>query len=397
MLTVMLGLLVATAIQAFLAGSLPAAGRSIGLEPLQTGAVLTGGALFGVVCGPLWGFASERWGRRRILLIALSLGALGPLTMALTFGWLVSALSVSATLALLVLGRTFQAGFGSAVYPVAQAYTADTTRATGRVGGMGILAAASSTGTIAGSALIWVVSDVGVQWAFGVLAAASLVTFLFSIVGLREPVRPSPDDAGMSIIPFGLVAPLFLITLATMTAFTLIQPTIGLRLMDHFGLAPAHALAQAGILLVSASVATVLAQALVVVRLRWPVGRLIAVGALLATAAAALMTVTESMIGIWIGFLAGGFALGLILPANLAAMSLVTGPLAQGKVAGINAGAYRLGLALGPLAGTAIYGFSGTGPFWLAGILFAVVAGTVAVLTVRWGADWSKQRSGKAP
>ena len=50
-----------------------------------------------------------------------------------------------------------------------------------------------------------------------------------------------------------------------------------------------------------------------------------------------------------------GGAIGLLLPGNLAAMSLATGVKAQGKVAGINALAMGVGLVVGPTAGTAIY------------------------------------------
>jgi DHA1 family tetracycline resistance protein-like MFS transporter len=82
-----------------------------------------------------------------------------------------------------------------------------------------------------------------------------------------------------------------------------------------------------------------------------------------------------------------GLSLGLVLPGNLAAMSLATGSGAQGKVAGINTLALGVGLVLGPIAGTAIYQALGfTAPFWLAGafalgivvIAFAAARGKAA-------------------
>ena len=72
-----------------------------------------------------------------------------------------------------------------------------------------------------------------------------------------------------------------------------------------------------------------------------------------------------------------GGAIGLLLPGNLAAMSLATGVKAQGKVAGINTLAMGVGLVVGPTAGTAIYHASPVAPYWTATLVLVVLAAVV--------------------
>ena len=71
-----------------------------------------------------------------------------------------------------------------------------------------------------------------------------------------------------------------------------------------------------------------------------------------------------------------GASVGLLLPGNLAAMSLATGAKAQGKVAGINAVAMGVGLVIGPIAGPRSIA-SHALPYWLACALLALLAAVV--------------------
>jgi MFS family permease len=77
-----------------------------------------------------------------------------------------------------------------------------------------------------------------------------------------------------------------------------------------------------------------------------------------------------------------GLSLGLVLPGNLATMSLATGAGAQGKVAGINTLALGIGLVIGPIAGTSIYRMGYSTPFWLGCGLLAMVS-IIAILATR--------------
>ena len=85
---VAIALVINTSSQAFLFAVLPTVGRGIGLSPIQTGAVLGLGALLGMFAAPLWGFASERFGRRPVLLATIVGVAITPLAWAVALGGL---------------------------------------------------------------------------------------------------------------------------------------------------------------------------------------------------------------------------------------------------------------------------------------------------------------------
>ena len=74
------------------------------------------------------------------------------------------------------------------------------------------------------------------------------------------------------------------------------------------------------------------------------------------------LAITTNFLVLVGGMIILGGAIGLLLPGNLAAMSLATGVKAQGKVAGINTLAMGVGLVVGPTAGTAIYHASPVAP-----------------------------------
>lgn len=57
-----------------------------------------------------------------------------------------------------------------------------------------------------------------------------------------------------------------------------------------------------------------------------------------------------------------GLALGMALPGNLGFLSLLAGPFAQGRAAGVNAVAQGLGMAAGPVAGAALHRISPLAP-----------------------------------
>ena len=63
---------------------------------------------------------------------------------------------------------------------------------------------------------------------------------------LPEPQRHVAAERSAHTVPFRKVWPFFTITALAMTANTIVQPVIGLRLMDQFGLPAAAAIGFAG-------------------------------------------------------------------------------------------------------------------------------------------------------
>lgn len=374
---VALALVINTSAQAFVFAVLPTVGRGIGLSELQTGGVLGVGALLGMLVAPGWGFASERFGRRPILLTTMAGVVISPILWATALGVTAEILPLMFTFAFLIGARCIQAGFGAGLIPTAQAYFADVTTPGKRTAGMGLMSGALSLGTVAGSALVWAFSGFGTFYGFVTLSVLATVTLCFAIMRLPEPTRPETVARDAHKIPFKTVWPYFVITTLGMTALGMVQPITGLRLMDQFGLSNAGAIGQAGAVLTGTSLAMLFSQSVLAVRLGWPPHRMLAAGAIAGFVGIVALAFTGEyavMVGAMI--ILGG-AIGFLLPGNLAAMSLATGVKAQGKVAGINTLAMGVGLVIGPTAGTAIYHASPVAPYWTATLVLAVLAAVV--------------------
>ena len=197
---------------------LPTVGRGIGLSELQTGMVLGLGALLGMFAAPLWGFASERFGRRPVLLATMVGVAVSPLAWAIALGGLAAVLPILATFIMLLAARCLQAGFGAGLIPTAQAYFADVTTADRRAAGMGIMSGSISLGSVVGSALVWMVAGSGPSMALRPLPSPPRVRpRAHATAGAADASRRR--DARAHRIPFATVWPYFLITVLGMTAY----------------------------------------------------------------------------------------------------------------------------------------------------------------------------------
>ena len=235
------------------------------------------------------------------------------------------------------------------------------------------------------------VAGFGTVYGFAALAALAAGVLVLALAKLPEPPHtPAADDKARRI-PFATVWPFFLITVLGMTAYSLLQPITALRLLDQFGLDNSAAIGQAGAMLTATALAMLFSQSVLAVRLGWPPYRMLLVGSIAGLIGTVVLAIAHDPMLMVSGMVVVGASVGLLLPGNLAAMSLATGVKAQGKVAGINAVAMGVGLLIGPMAGTGIYHLSPLLPYWLACgllvlltafVLFAVRARDIAAVTV---------------
>ncbi len=73
--------------QSFLLIILPPLGRRLGLTDLQTGAILSASALMLILCAPIWGYLSERIGRKPVFLVAIGAAASAWLFYSVVLNW----------------------------------------------------------------------------------------------------------------------------------------------------------------------------------------------------------------------------------------------------------------------------------------------------------------------
>ncbi|MCM2404396.1 MFS transporter [Rhizobium sp. S153] len=368
-----LSLAVFTTGQSFLLVVLPPLGRRLGFADLHIGGILSLSALLIMVSAPAWGYLSERVGRRPVLLTALAGATLGSMGFGvIVYFRLSGVLSGFVALILIALVRATQTLVTSGILPAAQAYMADITTPAQRAGGMGTLGAAIGVGAIAGASLAWRVAAGNPALAFAVIAMLAAIALL-SMLLVKEPVRTASMTISDARLPLGQIWPFLAITLASISAYSILQQVTALRLQDSLGFTVEESIARGGAALMATALAMIVVQACAVRVFRWKATRLLGVGAIMAVIAMLICTFVTTYSAIFATLILLGIGLGLMLTGNLASLSLRAGVGAQGKVAGVNVLAQGLGQAIGPIAGAGLHRVSPQVPFLAATTLLAIV------------------------
>lgn len=206
-LALALGIISFSLAQIAVAPSLTDMALDLDRSAAATAWVVTGYFVSAAVLTPVLGRVGDLLGRRRVLLVALVVFALG------------CAVSASAPhLEIVVLGRVLQ-GVGGGVFPLSFGIVRDIApphRRAAAIGGLSTLAAlGASAGLLAGGALTELA---GYRWVLGLgavpaLAAALLIRFVVPDTGTRA--QGTVDVPGAVLLGIGLAAPLLAVTQAT--------------------------------------------------------------------------------------------------------------------------------------------------------------------------------------
>ncbi len=180
---------------------LPLFAENFGATPVQVALLLALYALAQLLFSPMWGWVSDRIGRRPVILVSL-------------FGTLLSflALAWADSIAALYAARVV-AGFFAATIGTAQAVVTDVTRPEERARGMAVIGAAFGAGMIVGPILGGLLSEVGAKFPFyGVafLAAANWALAFARLPESRPPALAKPG--GFELLHSLVPTPLRLVT-----------------------------------------------------------------------------------------------------------------------------------------------------------------------------------------
>src|SRR3954463_7469801 len=183
---------------------LPFVATRLGAGGFVVGALISSFSLAQLLSAPLWGRFSDRYGRRPVLLTALT----ASVAAYLIFAWasLPSGHGHSAGffLWLLFLSRIVQ-GAGGGTVGVIQAYVADSTEPRDRAKALGWLSAATNVGVSIGPAIgSWSLS-LGARAPGIVAAAVCLVNMVFVWLYVREShdVQPHQQRTVAAVRPAG--------------------------------------------------------------------------------------------------------------------------------------------------------------------------------------------------
>lgn len=350
---------------------LPFWAQHLGANPLGVGLILTTYALAQFICTPMLGALSDRYGRKRIIMISLCIEVI---SFALT--------ALAHTLPMLLFARAV-GGIGASNIGSAQAVVSDVTPPEKRAAGMGTIGAAIGLGFVVGPAIGGVFSPHGELTPFWIAMGLALVNALL-VLWLLPETRKQQGGAtatrgGIGVLFSGwgkvsrnrAILSLVLVNLLYTLAFTGMETVFPLLTQKNFGW---HA-TQNGYVFTYVGIVIVLMQGGLVGRLvkRWGERNLM-LGGLVLLGLGLLMLIWSSSLAlllIAVGVLSIGD--GAVTPTSSAVLSLLTPKDEQGEILGFAQGIGGLGRVIGPLIAGTLFTFNAGAPF-LAGGVFALLA-----------------------
>ena len=353
---------------------LPYYARELGASPLAVGALVSAFAVAQTISAPLWGRASDRWGRRPIILVGLgiSVGA-----------YLIFAFADS--LWLLLLSRLAQ-GFGGGTVSVVFAYISDAVPAPDRAERIGWVTAATSAAAMVGPA----VGSLAVRFdpSYPGIAAALLcaISLALAFVWLPEPPgERSAERPTQSLVqalgrvfshPREVAHMLIWVYALGMVATNALTAIIGLYLDDRFGVGEDDIWVfftyLAGLsLIVRVTLLGPLVRA-------WGEVRVLRLGALLLAAGLLGMPVPGHPVGLWWTVPLVALGNSFLYPCTTALVSRTARRAHEtGQILGVQQAVGGLARIGGPLLAGSLFARLGPGSPFLAG-------GALMVITTLW-------------
>lgn len=347
-------------------------GREVGMSELQISSIIAASSLVVFLASPRWGRLSDRWGRKRVMVIGLFGYACGNFLFASVFHLtLIGALLPLAGYLLLMLTRVMHASVMSAIMPASSAYMADITTVATRTKGMGAVGAANNFGSILGPALGGLLAGITLLTPLWVASAVAITTALFVIFLLPDipKVAPStgqsrgPASQKLSyfdprILPYIIVGALMFMGMA------LVQQTLAFRFQDVLGLTAVETAQTFGIAMGCSAAASLLSQIGLMQRINLTPFQWLRVALPILAIAFACLALADTKNLMITAMVLQGAGMGLAGPAFMAGASLAVEPHEQGAVAGVAGSCGPLGFTVGPLLGGFFYQISPDLPYW---------------------------------
>jgi MFS family permease len=359
--------------------------REIGLTELQVGGIISASSITFFIASPIWGRISDRWGRRRVMLVGLFGYTAGTLVFASVFqAALAGLLAPLPAFLALTLARMGQASVMSATPPASSAYMADITDVRTRTKGMGAIGAANNVGAVIGPAVGGLLAVFSLLTPLWFAALVTLVAAIAILAALPEPARhvsARPRErlryTDRRILPFVIVGVVMFMGVAV------VQQTLAFRLQDVLELTGQETARAFGTAMMLMAFSSLLAQGLVVQRLDVAPFTLLRIAMPVLLIAFAVISLAESR-NVYLGAMAVlGFGMGLAGPGFMAGASLAVSAEEQGSVAGVAGSCGPLGFTIGPLLGTALYQVHGQLPYLITTLIYVPLVIFTFVVKIR--------------
>lgn len=323
-------------------------------------------ALVASVFAAFWGRASDRYGRRNVILIGLGGYAIGALLFSSAallglIGWVTGGALYFA----LMVTRVINAAVTTASQPSASAYVADVTPPSSRTRGIGRLNAAVQLGGMTGPVLAWFA---GISLLAPMLIHALLMFGMALLVWRRLPETARQTRLGEKPKQLRFFDPRYariaIIGFVTFMCMATMQQTLGFYVQDILQVDPATSAQRFALAMMYSSIAMFTMQMVVVQRFAWSPLLMLKLGLPIALLSFLAVAVASGITQIYLSMVMFGIGMGLALPGISASASLSVGTDEQGGIAGISAAVGGAGYLFGPLIGGLLYSWHHTLPYW---------------------------------
>jgi len=371
---------------------LPAIGRSIGIPDVMVSAIFSLSALLWAFSSPGWARASDRFGRKPLMLVGLC----GFLVSMILCGIVVSAglrqmAPPLVIFVLFLLARALFGLFGAASNPATQAYVAERTPVAGRTQSMANLAGAFGLGTVIGPFLaplfiFPVLGLAGPLFSFGLIALGMLfIVWRYLPESKPNPQFAQPDrkktDAGggsRSVWTDPRIKPFLIYGFIVATCQTAQAQTLGFLIIDKLGLSPALAQTSIAIAMMFGAVAGLLAQWGLIRMFEMTPRQLLRWGVGIAALGNLIVGLSPGYYGVVVGYAVSSLGFGFARPGFTAGSSIAVGMAEQARVAGAIAAVNGINVIFAPLF-VFLYQHYGPAPF----IVNTALMGALLVYALR--------------
>lgn len=359
---------------------LPFFGKALSAPPWQV-ALLFSAFSFGQFLGePFWGRLSDRLGRRPVLIITITGGALAYV-----------ALAFAPTIWLAFLAR-FVGGFLSGNISTLQGSLADITRPEERAAKMGLMGSAFSLGFMIGPAIGGLLAHpelgrLGFQIplfaaaAFGLMSAAGVALFVReSRPEARAPQRPRME-ALREALAHPIVARVMIISFVTVAGFAGIESTYGLWTEQRFGWGPR----QIGFAFMAIGVLGAFCQGVVTGSLvrRHGEGRVLTAGLAAMWVGMLFQFFSPNWPVAMVGFAFVCFGQSICFPCLTALISQSTPSDRQGEILGLNMSNMALARIGGPIYAGQLFSLVNSGAAFIVTAVLIIPAAFLALQVMK--------------
>lgn len=363
---------------------LPAIGRSTGIPDAMVSAIFSLSALLWAFSSPAWARASDRHGRKPLMLV----GLLGFMVSMALCGLVVSAglrqlAPPMIIFILFLLARALFGLFGAASNPATQAYVAERTPIEGRTQAMASLAGAFGLGTVIGPFLapLFILPVVGLA---GPLFSFALIALVMLFIVWRylpdqkvspenqRPRRPVVGGAAKATPMWRdpRITPFLIYGFIVATCQTAQAQTLGFLIIDKLGMSPAQAQYFIAIAMMFGAVAGLLAQWGLIRMFEMTPRQLLRWGVAIAALGNLIVALSNGYYGVVAGYAISSLGFGFARPGFTAGSSIAVDFDEQARVAGAIAAVNGINVVLAP-AFVFLYQHFGPAPFILNTALMA--------------------------